>query len=94
MSEVADSPKEANTASLTIGHLDDATLERPRIRAARHGTSLEEEIRAILKEASKADVQSQNLAASIRARLAPLGGVELPLPAREPIRKPTFSGDL
>lgn len=94
MSEVADSPKEAKTASLTIRHLDDATVERLRIRAARHGRSWEEEVRPILKEASKADVTSQSLAASIRARLAPLGGVELTLPAREPIRAPTFSGDL
>ena len=79
--------------SLTIRHLDDATMERLRIRAARHGTSLEEEVQAILKETSKANVPSQNLAASIRARLAPLGGVELTLPAREPIREPDACGD-
>ena len=81
-------------ASLAIRNLDDATKERLRIRAARHWTSLEEEVRATLKETSKADLPSRNLAASIRARLAPLGGVELTLPAREPIREPTFSGDL
>ena len=81
-------------ALLTIRNLDDVPIERVRSRAARHGRSLEEEVRAILKEASQADVRSQSLAASIRARLAPLGGVELTLPAREPIREPAFSGDL
>ena len=31
---------------------------------------------------------SPNLASSIRARFAPLGGIELELPPREPIRNP------
>lgn len=70
-------------ATLTIRNLDDATMERLRIRAARHGTSLEEEVRAILQEVSKADLPSRNLAASIRARIAQLDGDELAL-AREP----------
>ena len=69
--------------SLTICNLDDATMERLRIRAARHWTSLEEEVRATLKETSKADLPSRNLAASIRARIAQLDWDERAL-AREP----------
>ena len=81
-------------ASLTIRNIDDATKERLRVRAARHGRSMEEEVRTILKEASTADMPPRNLAASIRARLAHLGGVELDLPPREPIRDPNVSADL
>ncbi|MFM7581515.1 MAG: FitA-like ribbon-helix-helix domain-containing protein, partial [Caldilinea sp.] len=36
--------------SLTIRNVDDATKQRLRVRAARHGVSMEEEVRRILKE--------------------------------------------
>ena len=35
---------------------------------------------------------NSNLAASIRARFAPLGGIELSEPIREPMRKPSDLG--
>ena len=38
-------------ASLTIRNLEDDTKERLRIRAARHGRSMEEEARLILRRA-------------------------------------------
>ena len=38
-------------ASLTIRNLDDATKAQLRLQAARHGRSMEEEARTILREA-------------------------------------------
>lgn len=42
---------EVPLASLSIRKLDDETYDRLRGRAARHGVSMEEEIRQILKRA-------------------------------------------
>ena len=69
-------------ATLTIRHLDDTTKTRLRIRAAQHGRSMDEEAWEILRSALTASPQQQNLAESIRRRLAPFGGVELELPSR------------
>jgi antitoxin FitA len=79
-------------ASIVIRRLEDATKKRLRVRAARHGRSMEEEAREILRSAlrEKPDVE-ENLATSIRRRFAPLGGIDLPLLPREPMRlPPTF----
>ena len=46
---------EAPTANLTIRKLDPAVKERLRVRAARHGRSMEEEVRRILSETLKAE---------------------------------------
>ena len=75
-------------ASITIRNLDDDVKRRLRIRAAGHGRSMEEEAREILREVVGEERRSQNLAAAIRARVAPLGGVDLNLPPREPMRDP------
>lgn len=75
-------------ASITIRNLDDDVKRRLRIRAAGHGRSMEEEAREILREVVGEERRSQNLAATIRARVAPLGGVDLDLPPREPMRDP------
>jgi plasmid stability protein len=80
-------------ASITIRRLEDATKERLRIRASRHGRSMEEEARAILKVAlTGKDATGRNLAESIRRRLAPLGGVELANLPRERMRRPPKFG--
>lgn len=80
-------------ASLTIRNLDERTKGRLRVRAARHGRSMEEEARTLLRTALAEDaVAAGNLADAIRARFQPLGGVELELPAREPMRKPPKPG--
>lgn len=78
------------TASLNIRQLDPALKEQLRIRAAHHGRSMEAEARAILKEVlmDKRPVTGAELVAAIRHRFAPLGGVELELPPREPGREP------
>ncbi|HEY7513423.1 MAG TPA: plasmid stabilization protein [Vicinamibacteria bacterium] len=80
-------------ASLTIRNLDERTKTRLRVRAARHGRSMEEEARTLLRVALGDDVpQAGNLADAIRARFRSLGGVELRLPSREPMREPPKPG--
>jgi len=76
-------------ASITIRRLDDTVKAKLRIRAASHGRSMEEEAREILKAGLRAkSVPSLNLADSIRRHVDPLGGVELALWPREPVRRP------
>lgn len=76
-------------ATLTIRQLDEKTKARLRVRAAHHGRSMEEEAREILRCALvKQPKANENLADIVRRRFAPLGGVELELPRRDPIRKP------
>jgi len=76
-------------ASLTIRNLEEQLKERLRIQAAIHGRSMAEEARTILRSAlGRSLARPANLAASIRARFAPLGGVELPRIPREPMRNP------
>ncbi len=76
-------------ASITIRNLEDALKSRLRVQAAVHGRSMEDEARNILRSAlSREPARPGNLAASIRARFAPLGGVELPTIPREPMREP------
>jgi plasmid stability protein len=76
-------------ASITIRNLEPATKNRLRLRAARHGRSMEEEARQILRGAL-ADTTSEvvNLYDLIRRTIEPLGGVELEIPARDPMREP------
>jgi plasmid stability protein len=76
-------------ASITIRRLEDAVKSRLRILAARHGRSMEEEAREILKAGLTAEPAHRlNLAESIRRHIDPLGGVELALPSRERVRQP------
>lgn len=76
-------------ASITIRNLDEPLKARLRVQAAMHGRSMEDEARAILRTAlSKEPAPPGNIAAAIRARFAPLGGVELPEVSREPMREP------
>ena len=74
---------------MTIRNLDDQLKKRLRIRAASRGRSMEEEAREILRAALSAEPHQgrYNLAESIRGRVAKIGGVELDIPAREPIRE-------
>jgi len=75
-------------ASITIRNLEDDLKRRLRVRAAEHGRSMEEEAREILRQVVAVPSPPRDLAAAIRARLAKVGGVELDIPAREPIREP------
>lgn len=74
---------------MTIRNLDDDLKALLRIRAARHGRSMEEEVRSILRTVLKAEPMSENeLVADIRALVEAHGGVELKLPPRSPMREP------
>jgi plasmid stability protein len=77
--------------SITIRNLDDALKRRLRVRAAEHGRSMEEEVREILRQAIGEPVPTRDLGRAIHERFAAIGGVELELPARDPMRElPTF----
>ena len=76
-------------ASMTIRNLDEKLKARLRMQAAKHGRSMEDEARDILRSAlSTVSVRTASLAKSIRRRIEPLGGVELQISPREPMRKP------
>jgi len=76
-------------ASMTIRNLGDKLKARLRVRAAQHGRSMEEEARDILQSALAAEpTRNRSLVAAIRARIEPLGGVELEIAPREPMREP------
>ena len=82
--------------TMTIRNLDDDVKARLRVQAARHGHSMEEEARNLLRDAlasrSVAGTGAE-LVADIRALVEPFGGFELELPLREPQRDPPdFSG--
>ncbi len=71
-----------HVAAVSIRNLDDQVKEQLRIRAARHGRSMESEVRAILADAVKDPTESVGLMQSILDRFGDLRGVELDLPAR------------
>ena len=73
-------------ASITIRNLDDTLKRSLRIRAAEHGRSMEEEAREIIRQAVGQPSAPKNLGQSIHQRFAALGGVDLALPARTPMR--------
>jgi antitoxin FitA len=80
---------EAPMATLMIRNVDNTLKDRLRIRAARHGRSMEAELRSIVNDALAHDEDREpNLAEAIRRRFAPFGGVELELPPREPAPEP------
>jgi plasmid stability protein len=81
-----DSEPDAPTANLTIRKLDPAVKERLRIRAARHGRSMEEEVRRILSETL--EPEPTNAFDRLRRHFADPGGVDLELPPRLPGREP------
>ena len=80
-------------ASMTIRNLDDSLKKRLRVRAAEHGKSMEEEAREILRSAlSQEDHSSPSLSSTVHRRFAEVGGADLQLPEREPLRQPPGLG--
>lgn len=75
-------------ASLTIRNLDDSVKAGLRLRAAKHGQSMEEEARQILREAVLPSAVNEGLGSRIHRRFAVLGGLDLSLPERAPSRSP------
>lgn len=68
---------------MSIRNLDDRVLELLRVRAARHGRSMEAEVREILVDAVREPDEGPNLGQAIMNRFGELGGVELDLPPRD-----------
>jgi plasmid stability protein len=75
-------------ASITIRQLEETTKRKLRLRAARHGRSMEQEAREILKTAVNQGEEQPDLVEAIRRRFAKYGGVDLKIPPRGPIRDP------
>lgn len=78
-------------ATLTIRNLDEGTKAQLRVQAARHGRSMEEEARTILRAAMEAGMpapSSKGLGSRIHDHFAQLGGVELDLPQRSSLPTP------
>lgn len=67
-------------ASITIRNLDEALKQRLRVEAARHGHSMEEEVRLILRGALDEREPPARLGTRIRHRFADAehGGFEAP----------------
>lgn len=79
-------------AAISIRNLDDQVKERLRIKAARHGRSMEAEIRAILVEAVREPPNADGLFQTMLDRFGEIGGVELELPPRTtPVRAADLS---
>jgi antitoxin FitA len=71
--------EEGAMATLTIRGLDPVTHARLRVEAARHGRSMEAEVRAILHEQLRPSPAEYGLGSRIRARFEGLeGDLEIP----------------
>ena len=83
-------------ASITVRNLEENTKRKLRVRAALNGRSMEQEAREILKselEKPRKPRSGADLVKRIRAIWEPLGGVDLELPPREPMRDPDWLKD-
>jgi len=69
-------------AAVSIRDLDDSVREKLRIRAARHGRSMEAEMREILTAAVADERAPAGLFGALIDRFAQLGGVDIDLPPR------------
>lgn len=76
-------------ASMTIRNIDEKLKVKLRIQAARHGRSMEDEARDILRAAlSLEPAHAGGLVEAIRARVEAFGGMELEIAPRQAMRGP------
>ena len=68
-------------ANLSVRKIDERIYEQLRVRAAKHGVSMEEEVRQILKRAVSAPERLGDLALNV---FGPDHGVDLEIPSRPP----------
>lgn len=74
---------------ITIRNIDPEMKRQLRQRAAAAGRSMEEEARRILRAELAVDsAEAPDLYQRIRRHLDEFGGVDLPIPGREPMRDP------
>ncbi len=69
-------------AAVVIRNLDERVKERLRLRAARHGRSMESEAREILTDAVSEPDDDMGLLQAVIQSFGDLGGVELEIPDR------------
>lgn len=78
-------------AAVSVRDLDDEVRDRLRVRAARHGRSMEAEIRTILTDAVASDEEQPDLFLALLEHFGSLGGVDLDVPVRTAsVREPVF----
>ncbi len=76
-------------ASMTIRDIDEKLKAKLRVQAARHGRSMEDEARDILRTALSLErAKTGGLVEAIRSRIEPFGGADLEIPPREAMREP------
>lgn len=76
-------------SSITVRNLDESVKASLRLRAARHGWSMEQEVRQILEQAlAPEQVQQTSFAELVNRRFSGLDVQDLPTPARQPARTP------
>ena len=80
-------------ASITIRNLDETVKARLRIAAARHGCSMEEEVRQILRRTLITESGPEGLGTRIHQRFAKVGGTDLPVSDRATPRPPPGFSD-
>jgi plasmid stability protein len=77
-------------SDITIRDLDDRLTQRLEARAAGHGRTIEAEAHDILRTALQEGAtpsRDGNLYDAIRKIVEPLGGMELSIPPRKPVRE-------
>ena len=76
-------------ASITVRNLNDAIKNILRVRAARHGWSMEPEVRQILQQTVAPEQAGQiSFAERVNRRFADLNVESLPVPSRQIARTP------
>lgn len=80
-------------SSITVRNLDEAVKNSLRVRAARHGWSMEQEVRQILQQTVAPEQAAEaSFAERINRRFAGLDVEALAVPARQAARKPPEFG--
>jgi plasmid stability protein len=69
-------------ATLTIRDLDDGLKAELRVQAARHGRSMEAEVREILRAALTRSTSTVGIGSRIHQRFSDVDDASLPLPPR------------
>jgi plasmid stability protein len=76
-------------SSITVRNLDESVKNSLRVRAARHGWSMEQEVRQILQQTVAPEQAGQiSFAERVNRRFAGLQAGSLPIPPRQIARTP------
>ena len=76
-------------SSITIRNLDESIKTAQRLRAARHGWSMEQEVRTILQQTLAPELEAPaSFAERIQQRFAGLRAEDVAIAPRRPVRPP------